>query len=255
MRDVQPALVELLLSLADDKFLLGHANAEWTGLAPILEEDIAFSSLAQDELAHASALYQHVGKLTGRRADDLAYGRRPEEYRCAAIVELPDESDWSVALARQFYCDHFDVLRLERLAQSSDRELAALCARLLAEERVHIGHDDDWIVRLGRGGEESHAKMQAALGRLAPQAAMLFEPPAGVDKLEAAGVYPRGPRDMFEKWAATVEAVAQRGGLSLDLRPPHEKEHGGRRGRRSDAFAATFAELTEVYRVEPEAKW
>lgn len=255
MRDIQPALVELLLSVADDKFLLGHANAEWTGLAPILEEDIAFSSLAQDELAHAAALYQYIEKLTGRRADDLAFGRRPEEYRCAAIVELPDESDWSAALARQFFCDHFDVLRLERLAQSSDRDLAALCARLLAEERVHIGHDDEWIVRLGRGGEESHQKMQAALTRLAPLAVMLFEPTAGVESLEASGLYPRGPRDMFEKWAATVEAVAERGGLTLDLRPPHGKEHGGRRGVRSDAFAATFAELSEVYQVDPRAQW
>ncbi|HLJ93659.1 MAG TPA: Phenylacetic acid catabolic protein, partial [Gemmataceae bacterium] len=96
-------LVELLLSVADDKFMLGHRNADWTGLAPILEEDIAFSALAQDEIAHASALYEMVAQLQDTKPDRLAFGRRPEEYRCAAIVELSDGFDWAKALCRNFF--------------------------------------------------------------------------------------------------------------------------------------------------------
>src|SRR6516162_586424 len=95
--DLKKPLADLLLSVADDKLMLGHRNADWTGLAPILEEDIAFSSLAQDELAHASALYQVVGGLLGTTADKLAYGRRPDEYRCAPLVELSDEFNWATA--------------------------------------------------------------------------------------------------------------------------------------------------------------
>jgi len=106
------AVVELLLATADDKLVLGHANSDWTGLAPILEEDIAFSSLAQDEIAHAQALYQLAGPLCGRSADTLAFGRRPDEYRCATIVEGPDGFDWAVAITRQLLCDNFDWCRL-----------------------------------------------------------------------------------------------------------------------------------------------
>src|SRR5688572_23358035 len=117
-------LIDLLLALADDKLFLGHRNSDWTGLGPILEEDIAFSHMAQDEMAHAQAIYQFVGEMIGRSADDLAFGRTPEEYRCAHIVEVPDEFDWATALARKLFCDHFDLLRLNRLSQSSHKPLA-----------------------------------------------------------------------------------------------------------------------------------
>src|SRR5689334_3661859 len=123
---LQQPFVQLLLSVADDKFILGHRNADWTGVAPILEEDIAFSSLSQDELAHASALYQMVASLSGTTADKLAFGRRPDEYRCAQIVELSDEFNWALAICRSFFCDHFDLLRLERLAQSQYMPVAQL---------------------------------------------------------------------------------------------------------------------------------
>ena len=159
-------LVELLLSVADDKLLLGHRNSDWTGLGPILEEDIAFSSLAQDEIAHAKTLYELAAGLTGGSADQLAFGRGPEQYRCAAIVELPDDFDWAFALGRQLFCDHFDLLRLQRLASSSFKPLADLAARLAAEEQVHVDHADAWVRRLGKGTDDSHRRMQSAVERL-----------------------------------------------------------------------------------------
>src|SRR5215510_222272 len=97
-------LAQLLLSVADDKLILGHRNADWTGLAPILEEDIAFSSLAQDDLAHAMALYELIADLTGSDANRVAFGRSLAEYRCCELVELHDEFDWSIAIVRQFLC-------------------------------------------------------------------------------------------------------------------------------------------------------
>ena len=51
-----PALAEFVLSMADDEFVIGFSDSEWTGIAPILEEDVAMSSIAQDELGHARAL-------------------------------------------------------------------------------------------------------------------------------------------------------------------------------------------------------
>jgi ring-1,2-phenylacetyl-CoA epoxidase subunit PaaC len=248
-------LIDLLLSVADDKFMLGHRNADWTGLAPILEEDIAFSSLAQDELAHASALYQMITGLTGTRADALAFGRRPEEYRCAQIVEFSDEFNWALAIGRSFFCDHFDFLRLQRLAESAYTPLAQLAARLVAEEQIHVEHVDSWLNRLGHGGAEARERMQNALQTLSGAAGMLLEPTPGLDKLEQAGIYPGSTSKMFEQWAGDLARVAHAAGLELSLRPPAPEAIGGRRGQHGPSFVPLLDELTEVYRIEPEAAW
>lgn len=248
-------LANLLLALADDKFILGHRNADWTGLAPMLEEDIAFSSLAQDELAHALTLYQLVAGLVGGTADRLAYGRKPEEYRCAQLVVLSDEFNWATAIARNFFCDHFDRARLRRLAQSAYTPLAQLAARLGAEEQIHVEHVDSWVRRLGRGGTDARQRMQEAFDAIAPQAAMLWETTPGQEQLEEAAIYPVDAAASFEQWRAELRAVTDDAGLRLDIAPPPAEEVGGRHGRHGPAFAALLDELTEVYRIEPEAAW
>ncbi len=253
--DLKQPLVQLLLSVADDKFMLGHRNADWTGLAPILEEDIAFSALSQDELAHASALYQMIASLLGTNADKLAYGRKPEEYRCAQIVELSDEFNWATAICRNLFCDHFDILRLHRLAGSTFTPLAQLASRLAAEEQIHVEHVDSWLKRLGQGGEESHKRMQEALGRLSPLAPMLFQPTEGMEKLEKVGMYPETTPGMFEQWSEALRKAAGDAGLELTLHQSATNALGGRRGKHSAAFVPLLDELTEVYRIEPEAAW
>lgn len=253
--DLKSPLVELLLSVADDKLMLGQRNADWTGLAPILEEDIAFSSLAQDDLAHALALFEFIAGLTGGRADAIAYGRAVDAYRCSALVEQQDGFDWSVAIVRQFLCDHFEQLRLTRLSQSVYEPLRHLAVRLLAEERLAIGHADQWVVRLGRAGDPACTRMQTALDRTAPLATSLFEPTEGVEKLERAGVFPPLGGDMFDLWREAVEGVAASAMLRLTAQRPDPGVRGGRRGVHSAEFAPLHAEMTEVYRVEPNAAW
>ncbi len=248
-------LVELLLSVADDKLLLGHRNSEWTGLAPILEEDIAFSSLAQDEIAHAQALYELAAGLDGRSPDALAFGRAPREYRCATIVELPDDFDWAFAICRRFFCDHYDGLRLQRMAASSYKPLADLAARLRAEEQVHIDHADGWMRRLASGGDESKSRLQAAMDRLAPVASMLGESVEGWFALESAGIYPALPTAMFDAWSAALRTVTDAAGLTLNLQHPSPAHPGGRRGRHSEHLAPLLDEMCEVYRLEPGAAW
>lgn len=249
-------LVEFLLSVADDKFMLGHRVGDWTGLAPILEEDIAFSSISQDELAHAQALYELVGELMGRRADDVAFGRAPAAYRCAAIVTWPDDLEWDAAIVRQFYCDRFDLLRLERMSRSALTPLAELSARLLAEERLHVEHADGWVRHLGAAGGEAAERMQRALERLAPRALTLFEPTAGLADLEAARIYPKGDGDMFAGWRSGLAEVTAGAGLALPaLKPIAPAMADGRSGRHEPHFAALLDELCEVYRLEPGASW
>ncbi len=253
--ELKTPLVELLLSIADDKFVMGARNSDWTGLAPILEEDIAFSALAQDDIAHAAALYEFVGQLTGEGPDHVAYGRSPEAYRNAQLVELYDEFDWAVAIARQFYCDHFEEIRFTRLRRSSCTDLAQIADRIRIEQRLHTGHADAWVVRLCKGTEESRERMQAALAKLAPQACMLFEPTDGVAKLEAADLFPKLDFDSFERWTATVSHVLDKAGVELELKRPDPDQRGGRRGVHSAEFAPLLSEITAVYRVEPDAVW
>ncbi len=248
-------LADLLLATADDKLMLGHRNSDWTGLGPILEEDIAFSSLAQDEIAHAQALYEIIGSIVGNTADQLAYGRSIDEDRCAQIVEVPDGFDWAVAIARQFFCDHFDHLRLGRLSRSSYKPLADLASRLVAEERVHVEHVDAWVVRLGRGSDESKQRLQAALDQLSPMAPMLFEPVDREAELIAAGLYPQVEKDMFHAWRAVLQHVAHQGGLALELSPPNAGAQGGRHGQHSAHLKPLLDEMCEVYRLEPDAAW
>jgi ring-1,2-phenylacetyl-CoA epoxidase subunit PaaC len=247
--------VRLLLSIADDKFMLGHRNADWTGLAPILEEDIAFSSLSQDEIAHAAALYQIVASIQGTKADVLAFGRKPHEYCCAQITELSDEFNWATALARNFFCDHCDLLRLNRLAQSRYTPVAHLGARLAAEEQIHVHHVDSWMNRLGRGGEQAQGRVQEALNALAPLSLALFEATEGLDLLETERICPQTEPSMLKRWCADLDRVARNAGFTLTLPPTAAAGMGGRHGKHSDAFLPLLDELTEVYRIEPEASW
>src|SRR5687768_6201063 len=132
-------LVELLLALADDEFVIGYANSEWTGIAPLLEEDIAFSSLAQDELGHAKLFYELVAELTSSDPDALAYGRAPEGFRNAEICERP-RGDWAFTVSRQFFYDTADYLRLESLQQSTYAPLARAAGSIIREEKYHLLH-------------------------------------------------------------------------------------------------------------------
>jgi ring-1,2-phenylacetyl-CoA epoxidase subunit PaaC len=253
--NLKQPLKQLLLALADDKLILGHRNSDWTGLGPILEEDIAFSALAQDEIAHAQAIYQYIPAMTRENADQLAFGRGPRDFYCAHIVEVPDEFDWATALVRQFFCDHFDVFRLGRLAKSSEPKLAALAKRLLAEEMLHVQHADDWVRRLGTGTDESRQRLHDAFDALAPLSTWLFEPFDGLKSLVDAGLYPGSDFTMFDEWVASMQGVLGSARLQAEFEMRSPESRGGRRGVHTEHLAPLLDEMSEVYRLEPGAAW
>ncbi|MEM7227414.1 MAG: 1,2-phenylacetyl-CoA epoxidase subunit PaaC [Planctomycetota bacterium] len=253
--ELRDAFVRTVLALADDKLMIGHRNSDWTGLAPILEEDIAFSSLAQDEIAHAAALYEFVAPLTGSTADQIAFNRSPQAYHCADITVLPDEFDWATALSRQFLCAHYEVLMLERFATSSHEGLAALSRRQLAEQHVHTRHASDWVERLGPGTPEAHERMQSALNALAAPAVALFEPVDGQDDVVAAGLIGGDDFRTFETWATTIQGVLSRSNLSIKLPILDTTTVGGRRGTHTPVLAELLDEMCEVFRSDPDAAW
>jgi ring-1,2-phenylacetyl-CoA epoxidase subunit PaaC len=137
-----------LLELADDELILGWRNSEWTGIAPFLEEDVAFSSIAQNEIGHARALYELAARELGTTADELAFDRQPDEYRCARLVELRLVPDWARTIARHYLYERADEERLKALSVSEDPAIAGLAAKIDREEAYHRIHAQMWYDRL-----------------------------------------------------------------------------------------------------------
>ncbi len=158
--------VDLLLELADDELILGWRNSEWTGIAPYLEEDVAFSSIAQNEIGHARALYELAARELGTDADALAFDRAPEEYRSAPLVELR-RLEWARTIARHWLYETADAIRLEALKGSDDPEIAGIAAKMDREEAYHRIHAEMWIDRL-LGSDEGRPRLDEALAELWP---------------------------------------------------------------------------------------
>jgi ring-1,2-phenylacetyl-CoA epoxidase subunit PaaC len=160
--------VELLLSLADDELILGWRNSEWTGIAPFLEEDVAFSSIAQNEIGHARALYELAAAELGTTADELAFDRRPDEYRSAPLVELR-RLEWARTIARHWLYETADEIRLAALKDSDDHAIAGLAAKMDREETYHRIHADMWVDRL-LAAPEGRRRLNEAIDELWPYA-------------------------------------------------------------------------------------
>jgi phenylacetate-CoA oxygenase PaaI subunit len=139
---------EVVLPIADDELILGWRNSEWTGIAPFLEEDVAFSSIAQNEIGHARALYQLVAEELGTTADELAFDRRPEEYQCSPFVEMRLVPDWAKTIARHCLYEDADERRIKALMESDDAAVAGLAAKIDREEAYHRMHSKMWFDRL-----------------------------------------------------------------------------------------------------------
>jgi ring-1,2-phenylacetyl-CoA epoxidase subunit PaaC len=155
---------ELLLGLADDELVIGWRDSEWTGIAPVLEEDVAFSSIAQNEIGHARAVYQ----LLTDDADALAFDRKPEEYSCAPLVEL-HLLDWAHAIARRWLYEQADLVRVTALKDDPDPRVAGLAAKIDREEAYHRMHAELWHERL-----RDEPRFRDAVEELWPYAAGLL---------------------------------------------------------------------------------
>jgi len=159
---------DLLLDLADDELFLGWRNSEWTGIAPFLEEDVAFSSIAQNEIGHARALYELAAVELGTTADELAFDRKVEDYRCAPLVQLR-RLEWARTIARHWLYETADEIRLAALKASDDAEIAGVAAKIDREEAYHRMHAEMWIDRL-LASEEGRARLNEAMDELWPYA-------------------------------------------------------------------------------------
>ncbi len=247
-------LFEYLLRLGDDRLVLGHRLSEWCGHGPILEEDIALSNMALDLIGHATSLLALAGTVEGQGRDEdaLAFFRDGTAYRNALLVEQPN-GDFAVTMVRQFLFDAHSVLLWDQLARASHPELAAIAAKSLKEDKYHLRHSSEWIVRLGDGTDESHARTQRALDTLWRYTAELFDHDAVNDAVAAQGITV-DTAALRALWDGLVNDVLQRATLT---RPADEapQRRGGRRGMHSEHLGHMLATMQSVARAHPGASW
>jgi ring-1,2-phenylacetyl-CoA epoxidase subunit PaaC len=184
----EPALKEVLYKIADDQLILGHRNSEWTGMGPLLEEDIAFSSMAQDKIGQSLALYVLLQELGEGPPDTVAFTRNAQAFHNCIFVELPN-GEYDFSLVRHFLYDAGLALRFEMLSASSYRPLAELSVKIKGELKYHTMHADIWIKRLGSATEESIERLQRSLDYALPYALGMFEQSPFEQELAEGGIF------------------------------------------------------------------
>lgn len=248
------AITELLYKVADDLLILGHRNSEWTGMGPLLEEDIAFSSMAQDHIGQSLALYTLMHESLGEPSPDtVAFTRSAADFRNSVFAELPN-GEYDFSLIRHFLFDTGLAIRFEMLKHSSFDKLAALSGKISSELKYHVLHANTWIRQLGSATEESIARLQTALTYALPYAAGVFEESALEDRLKETHIFD-GEKMLLQRWQQAVEQVLSKTQLKIPDWDSLKAVTGGREGRHSDHLQPLLDEMSEVFRVDPTAEW
>jgi len=242
-----------VLHLADTSLILAQRLGEWVGHAPAIEEDLGLANISLDLLGQARMLLSHAGELEGlgRSEDDLAYLREESQFRNATLVEQPN-GDFGQTIVRQFLVDAWQLELYERLQESKDPRLAAIAGKAIKETRYHLRYSTGWLVRLGDGTDESHARAQAALERLWPLAGELFVADDVDREVSQAGIGPE-PESLLPGWSARIRAVLSESRLAepaMTLFGWH-----GKRGQHSEHLGHLLAEMQSLHRAHPGASW
>ena len=246
-------LVLYTLRRADDALILGHRLSEWCGHAPMLEEDMALSNIALDLLGQARELYSYAAKVEGKGNDEdkLAYLRDVRQYRNLLLVEQPN-GDFAHTIVRQFFYSAFADLYWRAMMKSSDATLAAIAAKSEKESAYHLRHSSEWIVRLGDGTAESHARAQTAIDDLWAFTGEMFHADESELQLIETGIAV-DPASLRPRWIETVSGII--GEATLALPTSDWMQRGGRGGRHSEHLGHLLSELQYMQRSFPGLTW
>lgn len=258
------APVGYLLHLADNALVLGQRNAEWCGHGPVLEEDIALANISLDLIGQSRLLYQHAAALMGGGVteDSLAYFREANQFRNYTLLELPHhgplaataaaDRDYATTIVRNFLYSSLMLLLWDALQASKDAQLAAIAAKSVKETRYHLRHARDWLVRLGDGTDESHARTQAAIDHLMPYTQEFWT----VSKAEAQALSAGTGADVAllrQSWDLQVDdALAE---ATLRRPPSGGYLPRGKQGLHSDHLGYVLGEMQSLARQHPGARW
>jgi ring-1,2-phenylacetyl-CoA epoxidase subunit PaaC len=244
-------LVLQLLRRADDALILGHRLSEWTGHAPMLEEELALANMSLDLIGQARSLYEHAGSLTGYSEDQLAYLRDAPAWRNLLLVELPN-GDFAVTIARLLLFSAFADPFWRAAVASTEPTIAAIAAKAEKETAYHLRHASEWLIRLGDGTAEGHRRAQTAVDNLWPYTGEQFTTDEADALLIETGVVP-DPASFRAEWNGTVGAVLARATLT---RPADGwMQSGGRSGRHTEHLGHLLCDMQHLQRTYPGATW
>jgi len=247
------AIKDLLYKMADDQLILGHRNSEWTGFGPLLEEDIAFSSMAQDKIGHSLALYSILEQLGERDPDTVAFTRNSNQFHNCILTELPN-GEYDFSLIRHFLFDTAEALRFELLKNSSFEPLAQVARKVRGELRYHTLHANTWIKQLGEATEESVLRLQRSLDFAIPYALGIFEESPFEQELIKSEVF-AGEHELKAQWIKKVEDTISQTNLLLPDWKVQTPVLGGRTGKHSEHIQPLLNEMSEVFKIDPTAEW
>ncbi|MGI5423569.1 1,2-phenylacetyl-CoA epoxidase subunit PaaC [Streptomyces sp. CA-179760] len=230
-------LAALCVTLADDALVSAQRLAEWTTLAPELEEEVALANIGLDLLGQARLLYARAGQVdgTGRGEDAYAYFRDAGDFRNVRLAELPG-GDFAFSTVRLLLFASWRLACFERLTAHRDPVLAAIAAKGVKELAYHRQYAAEWVVRLGDGTEESHRRTRRALEQVAPYLGELFT-----------------AYDVRDEVVAVMRQVTEAAGLPMPVYRP--LPGSGRTGEHTEHLAPLLAELQGIARAHPEAAW
>ena len=244
---------EYLLRLGDSSLIIGHRLSEWCGHGPILEEDIALINIALDFVGNATSILEYAAKVEGkgRNEDDLAFMRGEREYRNLLITEQPN-GDYANTIARQFLFDTYMFFLYEELKNSKDETIAAIAVKTHKEITYHLRHTSQWMLRLGDGTPESHARLQNAVNELWMFTSEMFE----MDEVDAILIKEGIAPDLTKvkaAWEKQVQEVLAE--ATLTVPETKFKQKGSKEGKHSEHLGFLLAEMQYVHRSFPDAKW
>jgi len=247
------ALLTYTLRQGDRALVLAQRLLEAVTHAPEIEEDMALSNLALDLIGQARALYGYAGDVEdeGHDEDHFAYWRDQHEFYNPLLVEQPN-GDFAQIIVRQFLHDAWALPYWNSMLQSTDDTLRALAGKAAKETAYHLRHSRSWVVRLGDGTDESHARAQTAVDELWRYTGELFE----ADEVEAAmasdGVI-QAPEALGDIWRGTVGSTLDE--ATLTMPDDGVMQTGGRIGRHTESFSRLVGEMQVVARAHPGAVW
>ncbi len=246
-------LKDLLYRMADDLLILGHRNSEWTGLGPILEEDIAFSSMAQDKLGQSLAMYEILHELGESDPDTVAFTRNAPQFHSCQLVELPI-GEYDFSLVRHFFFDHQSALRIDMLTDTVVEPLQMAARKFRGEIKYHTMHADSWLKQLALGSEEAKIRMQQAINETFPYALGMFEPSKYENELIEAGIF-AGEAVLQNTWLRVITEKLNAFGYTLPDINDVTPVNGGRNGIHTEFLQPLLDEMTEVFSIDPGADW
>ncbi len=261
------------LQIADNALVIGHRISEWCGHGPILEQDIAITNISLDHLGQARSLYQYAAQqfnqlsaeeqkdffsspllqqvTTAIDEDDLAYLRDVWDYRNVLLTEQPN-GDWANTVARSLFLDAFNYYFVTELKNSKDETLAAIAEKSLKEVTYHLRWSSEWVIRLGDGTEESHARMQKAVNEMWMYSGEVFKATEADTKMEEAGIG-ASLEKIKTRWQQHIQSIFDE--ATIELPKNNWMQEGGKEGRHTEHLGFILAEMQFMQRAYPNMEW